>query len=104
MSTRTWIAVLVVAVGTWASRSALILLLGRVELPERVRRSFRYVAPSVMAALSVPAFLAPGGSPTLSAPHLVAGALALATAWRWRSFVATLAVGLLVYTVVPTIF
>lgn len=92
-----WLAVLLVGVGTWALRSSLVLMLGRVEIPARLERAFRYVAPSVMAAIAVPAFVAPGGQLSLSVAHLAAAAAAIVVARRVGSFIATLAVGLATY-------
>ena len=97
MTARAWTAVLLAAVGTWATRTSLVLLFGRVRVPPLLERSFRYVAPSVLAALSVPAFVAPEGSVTLSLPHLLAATAGGVVAWRFHSFLGTLAVGLSVY-------
>lgn len=99
MTGRTWFAVTAVGLGTWALRSSLILVFGRVEIPERLERSFRYVAPAVMAAIAVPAFVAPTGRPSFSAAHLAAAAAAILVARRFRSFLATLAVGLGTYAI-----
>lgn len=98
MNTTVWLAVVLVAAGTWASRASLILLLGRITLPVRVERSFRYVAPSVMAALSVPAFIAPDGTPAFSVAHLAAAVVGGLVAWRFSSFLGTLVAGLATFT------
>ena len=96
MTARAW-AVLLAAVGTWATRASLVLLFGRVPVPPVVERSFRYVAPSVLAALAVPAFIAPDGPVVLGPPHLLGAAAGGLVAWRFRSFLGTLVVGLAVY-------
>ena len=102
MSTYVWLAIGLAAVGTWATRASLILLLGRVEVPHLVERSFRYVAPSAMAALTVPAFIMPAGELQLSPPHLLAGIAGGLVAWRFGSFLGTLVVGLGTFTVLST--
>lgn len=99
MTERAWLVVALAGIGTWGMRASLVLLLGRVQVPDVVERSFRYVAPSVMAAISVPAFIAPGGTVTFSPPHLAAAGAAGLLAWRTGSFLATLAAGLTVFTV-----
>lgn len=98
MTGRAWFVVGLAGLGTWAMRASLIVLLGRVAVPPLLERSFRYVAPSVMAAICVPAFIAPAGTVMMSAPHILAGALAGLVAWRFGSFLATLAVGLAAFT------
>lgn len=97
LETQAWLAVITVGIGTWALRSSLVLVFGRVEIPHRLERAFRYVAPSVMAAIAVPAFIAPGGQLSLSVAHLAAAAAAIVVARRIGSFIATLAVGLVTY-------
>lgn len=103
MTATAWLAVALVGLGTWASRASLILLLGRLQLPVRVERSFRYVAPSVMAALSVPAFVAPDGVPAFSPAHLLAALAAGLVAWRFASFLGTLVAGLATYALVSAV-
>lgn len=103
MTATAWLAVVLVAAGTWASRASLILLLGRMTLPVRVERSFRYVAPSVMAALSVPAFIAPDGEPAFSVAHLAAAIAAGLVAWRFESFLGTLIAGLATFTLLTAL-
>jgi branched-subunit amino acid transport protein len=103
MSDRVWIAIGLAAVGTWAIRASLILLFGRVQVPPLLERSFRYVAPSVMAALSVPAFIAPSGHLELSAPHLLAALAGGLVAWRFASFLGTLVAGLGAFALVSAL-
>lgn len=98
ISTTAWLAFVLVGLGTWAMRASLILLFGHVSIPPLLDRSFRYVAPSVLAAISVPVFLMPQGQVGFSLPH-VAGALGAGlVAWRFKTFLGTLAAGLLTFT------
>jgi branched-subunit amino acid transport protein len=97
--TGAWIAVVLVAFGTWAMRASLVVLFGRVDVPPLLARAFRYVAPSAMAALSIPAFIAPSGGLQVSPPHLLAALAGGLVAWRFHSFLGTLVVGLAVFAV-----
>lgn len=103
MTARAWTAVLLCAVGTWATRASLVLLFGRVRVPTLLERSFRYVAPSVLAALSVPTFVAPEGSMAFSIPHVLSAAAGGLVAWRFHSFLGTLVAGLAVYAAASAI-
>lgn len=85
-------------VGTYLLRASLVVLLGRVTVDPRLERSFRYIAPAVLAAIVAPALmLDDGGRLVLVDPRVLAGLAAGLAAWRWRTIPATLAAGLGVY-------
>lgn len=93
-----WTAIVAIGVATFAIRLSFIHLFGRVdEVPPRVKRLLRYVPPAVLAALVAPALIEPG--PTIEATllddRLLAGAVAIAVAWRTRDIFATIAVGMI---------
>lgn len=91
----------IAGVGTYLLRASLVVLLGRVTVPARLERSFRYIAPAVLAAIVAPALLLDDrGTPDLLDVSVLAGIVAVAAAWRWRTIPATLAAGLGVYWVV----
>lgn len=92
-----WIVILAAGAVTYALRSSLIVLLSSAEVPALLERAFRYVAPAVLAALAVPAFLAPGGALALDVPRLLAGVAGGAVAWRFRSVLGTLVAGMATY-------
>ena len=95
--TALWLAIVVVAIGTFVLRSSLILLFGRTgELPSRLRAALRFVPAAVLAALAFPAFVYLDGSLVLSpsSERLVAGGLATAVAWRTENMLATIGVGM----------
>lgn len=79
-----WLVILGGMLVTYATRLAFILLLRPDRLPAILRRSLRYVAPSVLAAITLPQFLGPHDVPILSLSNhrLIAGAIAAAVAWR----------------------
>lgn len=88
----------IAGLGTYLMRASLIVLLGRVTVPAQLERSFRYIAPAVLAAIVAPALLLDAeGSPNFVDVRVLAGVAAVLAAWRWRTIPATLAAGLGVY-------
>lgn len=89
--------ILGMGVVTYGIRLSLILLWGRVSVPPLVQQALRFVPPAVLSAIIVPELLQPGGTLQLSLgnPRLLAGVLAAAVAWRTRSVLLTIAVGML---------
>lgn len=80
------------ALVTYFTRYAMIAALGR-DVPLLLRRWLRYVPPAVLAALVVPAALAPQGRLELGLPAWAAMAGAL-VAWRTRSVLWTIVGGM----------
>ena len=66
--------------------------------PDTVRRGLRFVPPSVLAALAVPAFMPsvwpPDGPASLVRP--LATIAAVLVAWRWGNVLGTIATGMTV--------
>lgn len=88
-------------VGTYLLRASLVVLLGRVAIPAPLERSFRYIAPAVLAAIVAPALLLDdAGSLDVLDVGVLAGLAAVFAAWRWRTIPATLAAGLGTYWLV----
>jgi branched-subunit amino acid transport protein len=77
-----WVVLIVVGVGTYAARVAFMVLpLG--EMRPSVRRGLGYVAPAVLAAIALPALVAPGGNASWSeAGRSVAAAITCWLVWR----------------------
>jgi branched-subunit amino acid transport protein len=73
-----------IGVGTYAMR-AVFLVTARHRPPERVSRLLPHVGPAVLAAITLPALVAPHGSVSLveTAPALLAAAVAYVV---WRRF------------------
>jgi branched-subunit amino acid transport protein len=59
-----------------------------------VQRVLRQIPPAALASLVLPALLRPEGRLDLLQPRLLAGAVAAAVAWRFRSVALTLVVGM----------
>jgi branched-subunit amino acid transport protein len=81
---------------TFATRLSFIALLGRVETPPLLTRALRYVPPAVLSAIVFPELLLKEGKVdvTLHNQRLLAGLLAVLVAWRTKSVLLTIAVGM----------
>ncbi len=89
-----WVVVILAGIATFAMRFSFIALFGRVDVPPTMERALRYVAPAVLAAITLPAILAPGAvfDPwNAFLPAAIVGGLA---AWRTKSIGAAILVGL----------
>lgn len=85
------------ALVTFAVRYPVLALVGKIPLPERVFQALRYVPPAVLAAIVVPAVLLPDGTTLDISPgnaRLVAALVAGLVAWRTRSLLLTIVVGM----------
>ena len=85
------------ALATYFTRYTMIAALGR-EMPPPLRRWLRYVPPAVLAALVMPAALAPQGRLEIGprAWAVLAGAV---VAWRTRNVLWTIVGGMVVFWV-----
>jgi branched-subunit amino acid transport protein len=81
---------------TYGIRLSFILLWGKIKLPPTVQRGLRFVPVSVLSAIIFPEILRPGGAWNISPlnPRLLAGVIAALVAWRTRSAVLTIVVGM----------
>ena len=95
-STLVWVAIALTGAGTFLLRFAGIGLLGKRPLPQWLARPLRYVPAAVFAALVVPTVVLGGPDPGLVAGNmrLPAAIAAAVTAWRTRSVLLTLVVGM----------
>jgi branched-subunit amino acid transport protein len=91
-----WLLILGMGAITFAIRLSMILLLGRVEMPPLLQRALRYVPPAVLSAIVFPELLRPEGQLDVSFGNerLLAGVLAALIAWRTKSVLLTIAVGM----------
>jgi branched-subunit amino acid transport protein len=88
------------ALATFLIRYPVLWLVGRYRLPDSWLRALRFVPPAVLSALVTPALLFPTGTTFVSPianPYLVAGITAAVVAWKQRSLLLTLAVGMSVF-------
>lgn len=78
------------ALVTLALRAAFLILPPEVKTPEFLRRALRYVPAAVLTAIWAPELvLAPGAN-----ERILAGAVAIGVAWRWRVTFVTIVAGL----------
>ena len=92
-----WLIVISVGLGTYLARLSFIGALGARRLPQSIERVLTYVAPAVFAALVFPAVLLPEGSVDIAPatnPKFLAAAIAALIAWRLKSVVAVIVVGM----------
>ena len=91
-----WAALIGMTVVTFALRASFLLLPPHVETPPLLRRALRYVPPAVLTAIWAPELFFHGSDLLLSLENerLLAGAVAIAVAWRTRLTFATIISGL----------
>ncbi len=91
-----WLTIIASGGVTYALRLSFIVLLGRVVLPEVLRRGLRFVPPAVLAAIILPELVLRQGHLDLAPanPRLLAGLLAGVIAWRTRNVLLTIGVGM----------
>lgn len=94
-----WLLVVVLGVGTFGLRLSFIQLQTWIdEFPPRIGQSLAFVPAAILAALVFPELFPLGGSVAgivLNARAL-AGGVAAVVAWRTRSMMATIVVGMVV--------
>jgi len=85
------------AVVTFLLRASFLVLPPGVETPALLKRALKFVPAAILTAIWAPELLLENQVLFLSFHNerLLAGAVAIAVAWRWRSTSATIAAGLL---------
>lgn len=89
-----WIVVIAAGIATFAMRFVFIGLFGKIEVPPMLERGLRYIAPAVLAALTLPGVVAAGGTfdPwNVFVPAAIIGGI---TAWATGSIGAAIVIGL----------
>jgi branched-subunit amino acid transport protein len=90
-----WVLIGVIGLGTWLIRVSFMALLGRVEqVPPMLGRILRFIPAAVLAALVLPALTHSTGELDLATDRFIAGAIAAVVAWRTKSVLATIGVGM----------
>lgn len=91
-----WLTIVVAGLLTFLTRLSFIFLLGRWQLPLRLARALRFVPPAVLSAIIFPEVLINENGLHLAADNLRlwAALLAVLVAWRTRSVLLTIAVGM----------
>ena len=101
-----WLTLILAGMGTFLERFSFIFLLGRIKMPEGLRRALRFVPASVLAALVFPALTHPNGTLDLSFGNfrLFAGLVGALVAWRTRNVLLTLSAGMLALWILQLVF
>jgi branched-subunit amino acid transport protein len=91
-----WLTLLAAGSATYLIRLSFIALAHRGTPPAWITRSLRLVPAAVLSALILPAVLAPQGVMQLwpPSPRTLAGMAAVLVAWKTRSILLTLIVGM----------
>lgn len=91
----TWLVIVVAGVGTFALRASFLAFADRLTgLPHDVREALRMVPAAILAALTLPALVRPEGDWAVFGPRALAGIIAGLVAYRTRSALLTVVVGL----------
>ncbi len=91
-----WLTMMIAGGITYAMRLSFILLFGRMEVPESVRKALRLVPSATLTAIILPELFFYHGAwqVSLSNARLVAGILAALVAWRTKNVFLTILVGM----------
>jgi branched-subunit amino acid transport protein len=101
---RVWVAIVLSGIGTYAMRASFLVFAHRLaDVPPGIQRLLRQIPPAALAAIVVPALLAPDGEVNLWQPRFVAGVAAALVAWRTKNIALTLVVGLGIVMVIEAL-
>lgn len=91
-----WQVIVIGGLITFGLRFSLIYLFGRFEIPETMRKALHYVPPAVLSAIIAPELLIRDGVLNFSLDNirLLAGIIAIITAWASRNTLLTILVGM----------
>ena len=90
-----WFAIVLAGAGTFAMRASFIAAAHRMaEVPPWAARVLRQIPPAALAAIILPALLRPEGTIDVLQPRFAAGILAGLVAWKTKSVLATLVLGI----------
>lgn len=92
-----WLVIVTIGVLTYLIRLSFIGLLGSQPMPQWAERPLSYVAPSVLAALTVPAVVLRDSEIDLSPstnPRVLAAVVATLVAWRFKNMAVVIVAGM----------
>lgn len=94
--TNIWLVMIVGGLITFGMRFSLIYLFGRFEVPETMRKALHYVPPAVLSAIIFPELFLKEGALDISLSNirLLAGLIAIVTAWFSRNTLLTILAGM----------
>ena len=100
----TWIVVIVAGIAAFTFRFFFIALFGRISVPLFLERALKYVAPAVLAAITLPALVSRGGTFDPINPFVPAAIIGGLAAYFTKSIGAAILVGLPVLWLISWIF
>ena len=91
---------------TFAARYPLLVLVGRIQLPDRVTRALRYVPVAVLTAICSTAVFMPKNTLDLRLQNaaLIAAIASIFIAWRTKNLLMTIGGGMLMFLVWRALF
>ncbi|MBK8900010.1 MAG: AzlD domain-containing protein [Anaerolineaceae bacterium] len=93
-----WLVLIGAGLVTFGLRLAFILLIGRVAVPDGLRRLLRFVPPAVLGAIIFLGVLMPEGALMLSPREnvrIITAGLAVIEAWRTKKILPTILAGMI---------
>ena len=92
-----WLVMLIGGLITFGMRFSLIYMFGRFHVPEALRKALRYVPPAVLSAIIFPELFIRDEMLNLSLDNyrLMAGLVAILTAWFTKNILITILAGML---------
>jgi branched-subunit amino acid transport protein len=101
-----WLVLIVGGILTYTTRLSFIFLLGRLEIPDLLKRGLRFVPPAVLSAIFVPELIFHAGKIDISLNNyrLLAGILAILVAWRTRNTLLTIVLGMATLLTIQFLF
>ena len=96
MNNNIWLVLLIGGIITFSMRFSLIYLFGKFEIPETLKKALHYVPPAVLSAIIFPELFIQDGALNfqLTNIRLMAGIIAIITAWVSRNTLITILVGM----------
>ena len=81
---------------TLLTRYPMMLLVSRIEVPERLTRAFNYVPIAVLSAIITPLIFVQDDTINLGLENhfLLAAIVSALVAWRWRNLLLTILIGM----------
>ena len=96
------------ALVTFLIRYPVLALVGKIDMPKRIFDALRYVAPSVLAAIVIPAILLDADGAFIAKPvdaiPLAATVIAGVVMWRSKNLLATVVIGIAAFVAMRFLF
>lgn len=91
-----WFVLIIGGLITFGMRFSLIYLFGKFEIPESIKKTLHYVPPAVLSAIIFPELFIQDGELNfqLTNIRLLAGIIAIITAWFSKNTLLTIIVGM----------